>query len=142
MASETIKCSECSWSGQEDELDPVTHLGERVGPGEEMPLGECPECGELLYEVTKEQEAKQDFIARVGKFAKRKLNKAARGLEEAAMSWARSRAAFAEAVNTKDCQLAEEAAEEAAQELKQARANFRKELAMILETISVFIQQG
>src|SRR5207237_1600410 len=35
--------------GLADETNPVSHLSQRVDPGGEMPVGECPKCGALAY---------------------------------------------------------------------------------------------
>ena len=46
------QCQACSWTGTEKQLqtetwDAITDIGERVGPGEVCPAGECPKCGSL-----------------------------------------------------------------------------------------------
>src|SRR5207244_964553 len=42
-------CGNCDWHGLSDETNPVSHLSQRVDPGGEMPVGECPKCGALAY---------------------------------------------------------------------------------------------
>ena len=46
------QCQACSWTGTEKQLqtetwDAIPDIGERVGPGEVCPAGECPKCGSL-----------------------------------------------------------------------------------------------
>lgn len=43
----TNECQNCDWRGED--VRPVVRLLERVGPGEPMPSGECPECGALCH---------------------------------------------------------------------------------------------
>lgn len=47
----TMKCENCDWT---DDLDPsadtaISHIWERVDPGEPMPAGQCPKCGALCH---------------------------------------------------------------------------------------------
>lgn len=52
-SSETIVlCTNCSWVGNDDECKPIKDLGQRVNAGEQMPAGECPECGALAYNIS------------------------------------------------------------------------------------------
>lgn len=43
------KCGDCGKTWIEEELKPIKHLEQRVAPGEEMPSGECPDCGALCH---------------------------------------------------------------------------------------------
>jgi len=49
----TVRCDNCSWKGTEDKLrctlDTTPNLNERLDPGGEVPVGECPRCGCLAY---------------------------------------------------------------------------------------------
>ncbi len=45
------ECQDCGWKGPDEELDEIADLHQRVDPGEEMPSGECPECGCLCHEI-------------------------------------------------------------------------------------------
>jgi hypothetical protein len=42
-------CGNCDWHGLAEVTNPVSHLSQRVDPGGEMPVGECPKCGALAY---------------------------------------------------------------------------------------------
>lgn len=46
-----VQCQNCDWSGDENECAelPEEHILERVGPGETMPVGECPQCGAVCH---------------------------------------------------------------------------------------------
>lgn len=44
-----VGCDNCDWEGREDEVNAIEDLSMRVGPGEVMPYGECPECGCLCH---------------------------------------------------------------------------------------------
>ena len=44
-----VSCGNCDWTGTEDDCNEIEHLSERVGAGETMPAGECPECGALAH---------------------------------------------------------------------------------------------
>jgi len=43
------KCENCGKLWDEDDLDPIEDLYERVFPGEVMPYGQCPECGAVCH---------------------------------------------------------------------------------------------
>jgi hypothetical protein len=42
----------CAWLG--DEMTEVADYENRVRPNEEIPAGDCPECGGLCYEKSKD----------------------------------------------------------------------------------------
>lgn len=45
-----FECQNCGEVWGENELvNPIPDLVERVAPGEPMPAGECPECGALCH---------------------------------------------------------------------------------------------
>jgi hypothetical protein len=46
-----VECQNCDWVGVESDLNPLEEQGifDRVGPGETMPAGECPECGAVAH---------------------------------------------------------------------------------------------
>jgi hypothetical protein len=63
-----LKCGNCDWVGNEDDIDQVcldgdaaagkgrplwrcSDLQERLDPGSEVPYGECPECSCFCYTV-------------------------------------------------------------------------------------------
>lgn len=41
-------CDECGWQGYDCETAIIENIEMRVSPGEFMPVGACPECGELV----------------------------------------------------------------------------------------------
>lgn len=43
------ECDDCGWRGSADDLNSIHHVHERVGEGETMPAGQCPECAALAY---------------------------------------------------------------------------------------------
>ena len=44
------ECQNCKFMGREEELiNPIPDLYQRVGPGEPMPSGECPACGAVCH---------------------------------------------------------------------------------------------
>jgi hypothetical protein len=45
------ECQNCRWAGLVAETKPIKDYSQRVAPGEEMPCGECPECGALAHEA-------------------------------------------------------------------------------------------
>jgi hypothetical protein len=48
------KCDNCGWIGDPAvSLGNVADLGDRLDPGQEVPSGECDECGCLCYNVKK-----------------------------------------------------------------------------------------
>jgi hypothetical protein len=42
-------CDNCTWQGTTEEANPIRDLWQRVDPGGEVPVGECPKCGALAY---------------------------------------------------------------------------------------------
>lgn len=53
-SGEFAKCQQCDWTGRAENMrtdspDEIEGFFERVQPGEEMPSGECPECGALCH---------------------------------------------------------------------------------------------
>lgn len=46
---EKAYCWTCGWSGTENECNDPEDLWERLAPGDEFPVGECPACGFLAY---------------------------------------------------------------------------------------------
>lgn len=46
-------CGNCGWKGTEkglaSSLFEIDSLSERITPGDEVPVGECPKCGALAY---------------------------------------------------------------------------------------------
>lgn len=48
-ARRKVACADCDWTGAEEECNPLQNISERVGPGEIMPAGECPECGAVAH---------------------------------------------------------------------------------------------
>ena len=53
-----VKCDNCEWIGDESDLEirmsNISHLVNRINPGEIVPAGECNECGALCYLIEKE----------------------------------------------------------------------------------------
>lgn len=58
--ADVAECNSCDWRGDPDDLVtvsdtiPIPDFGERVGDGELMPAGECPECGSCAHLVVGE----------------------------------------------------------------------------------------
>lgn len=48
-------CDNCDWIGPATQVDDIQDPGERLDPGSEVPVGECPECGCLAYLVDGEE---------------------------------------------------------------------------------------
>ena len=46
-----VACSNCEWTGREEDCRDIVDIHQRVGAGETMPAGECPECGALAHLV-------------------------------------------------------------------------------------------
>ncbi len=47
-------CQNCGWQGPDSSLKtPIPDIFQRVDPGEEMPSGECPDCGALCHIVNR-----------------------------------------------------------------------------------------
>ena len=47
-----LVCSNCEWSGEWNEIVPLAQipsLGSKLKPGNPVPHGACPMCGELVY---------------------------------------------------------------------------------------------
>ncbi|AXK44051.1 hypothetical protein [Erythrobacter aureus] len=44
-----VECQNCDWKGTEDQVEELQDVSERVGPGETMPVGECPKCGAVAH---------------------------------------------------------------------------------------------
>lgn len=46
-----VRCQNCDWTGDENECAelPEDSILERVGPGETMPVGECPQCDAVCH---------------------------------------------------------------------------------------------
>jgi hypothetical protein len=53
-AETAFKCENCLKTMEEDVLDEITNLRQRVAIGEPMPAGECPSCGALVHLNDKE----------------------------------------------------------------------------------------
>lgn len=56
MCETPVRCGnlDCDWAGDVDDTREVRDFWGRVQPGDEMPAGECPECGWLAYLVKPE----------------------------------------------------------------------------------------
>lgn len=44
-----VACDNCDWEGEERQLAAIHDIHERIEPGREVPVGECPACGCLAY---------------------------------------------------------------------------------------------
>jgi hypothetical protein len=53
------KCDSCGTLWDEDELEPIADLHQRVVPGEIMPVGQCPDedCGAVCHLIWEEVQA-------------------------------------------------------------------------------------
>lgn len=50
LLGDEYKCENCDWTGGLSDLKwPIEDVLDRVGEGEIMPAGECPECGSLMH---------------------------------------------------------------------------------------------
>lgn len=45
------RCADCGDICPEDDLDGIVRLSQRLLPGDDVPDGQCPECGALSYRV-------------------------------------------------------------------------------------------
>lgn len=46
------ECPGCDWEGKASEVKPeISNASDRLDPGSEVPVGECPKCGTLCYFV-------------------------------------------------------------------------------------------
>jgi hypothetical protein len=54
-------CDNCSWRGSTEETKPVRDFWQRVDPGGEVPVGECPQCGALAYLGDEPEDDKDDL---------------------------------------------------------------------------------
>lgn len=59
-----VRCEneDCEWTGDIEQTRDMNDFWGRVAPGDEMPAGECPECGWLAY-VVKEKDELPHVIA-------------------------------------------------------------------------------
>jgi len=48
-SEELSECQNCGGIYPQSQLKEVEHIEERVGAGEEMPSGECPDCGAVCH---------------------------------------------------------------------------------------------
>ena len=44
-----VKCDNCGWEGVSSQVGDIHDIAERIDPGGEVPVGECPECTCLCY---------------------------------------------------------------------------------------------
>lgn len=44
-----VHCGNCDWTGVEADAGPLWDPDFRLSPGDEIPVGECPECSALCY---------------------------------------------------------------------------------------------
>lgn len=44
-----VVCNNCNWIGLPDNTKPIKDLEQRILPGEEVPVGECPRCEALCH---------------------------------------------------------------------------------------------
>ncbi|MEB3022938.1 MULTISPECIES: hypothetical protein [Mycolicibacter] len=52
MASQQYECGNCALIlGDEEQMNEIRDLEQRIDPGGVVPAGECPECGALMYVV-------------------------------------------------------------------------------------------
>lgn len=51
---EPCACANCEWRGTDNEADEIRDMHKRLTPGCEVPAGECPDCGALVYLVKKQ----------------------------------------------------------------------------------------
>ena len=54
-----VHCNNCDWTGTVKDTNGIKDAHERLCPGEEIPAGECPECGAMAYIA---DEAKPDWM--------------------------------------------------------------------------------
>jgi hypothetical protein len=60
--ADVLLCSNCSYFEGGDSHNPaeIKDLLSRVEAGEEMPAGECPECGSLMHRIEQHESVKTD----------------------------------------------------------------------------------
>jgi hypothetical protein len=46
------RCTKCGWTGNALTVHPILEAMRRLQPGEEIPLGDCPKCGQFVYRGT------------------------------------------------------------------------------------------
>jgi hypothetical protein len=56
-----VVCDNCDWQGVAQELDDIADAQERLTPGDEVPAGQCPECGALAY-LSKEEKPRKVYV--------------------------------------------------------------------------------
>jgi hypothetical protein len=44
-------CQDCGWEGPADDVGDIADVQERIGAGEIVPAGQCPECGALAQPI-------------------------------------------------------------------------------------------
>lgn len=49
------QCQNCDLIVDDDQLEAITDIMQRVAPGEHMPSGQCPSCGALCHPVEEDQ---------------------------------------------------------------------------------------
>ena len=49
QSQEPCECQNCEWKGPQSDVLPIRNLVDRIGPGEIVPVGECPACGALVH---------------------------------------------------------------------------------------------
>ena len=57
-----VECNNCKWRGQSDELAEIQDFYLRVEPGDEVPAGQCPECGALCSICQDEPDDEDDDL--------------------------------------------------------------------------------
>ncbi len=45
------RCADCGCISRAEDLEGIKHLSQRLVPGDDVPDGQCPECGALSYRV-------------------------------------------------------------------------------------------
>lgn len=49
------ECEGCHWRGFASGTKPIADIEERLTPGSIVPIGECPDCGMLVYLIKREE---------------------------------------------------------------------------------------
>jgi hypothetical protein len=67
-ADTPVRCDNCDWKGEIAEADTIDSAEGRIDVGGEVPAGECPACGALVYLVPTTASLKKKILDAVEAF--------------------------------------------------------------------------